>query len=258
MKFKVLLLFVCLYCLSGAAFAQKTWEKPFQKWNKDEAFKILSDSPWAQSYQAESASAQLQSGREQNDQRILGRAETGRVTRLLGNQPVVIRFQSALPIRQALVRLQQIQSGYDKMNEEQRAKFDAGVKEFLNCLVCQNYYVVTLTKHVLAAGQGVDDGMFQTLRLEDLKGKVRLVNDRGEERELIQFIAPERAGESAVLFFKRRDDKGTALITPQSKELELVFNTEFLQNRTNPYGGLLQRRFEFKVSKLMTGENVEL
>lgn len=259
MKFTKLILFVVVYCLSVSAFAQKTWEKPFQKWSKEEAIKIISESPWAQSFQSEGGSnlaAIQQSGREQNDQRILGRAETGRVSRFLGVEPVVVRLQSALPVRQAMLRLQQIQAGYDKMNEEQRSKFDAAAKEFLECAVCENYYVITLTKFVKAAGQGVDDGIFQTLKFEDLKGKVRLVNDKGEERELSHFVAPKQRGESAVLFFKRLDDKGTPLITAQNKELQLVFSNEFLQNANNPYSALLPRRFEFKVTKLMIDEKV--
>jgi hypothetical protein len=162
-----------------------------------------------------------------------------------------VRLQSGLPVRQALVRLQQIEAGYDKMNEEQRNKLDARTKEFLDCAVCQNYYVVTLTKFRKTSTEGVDDAMFQTLKLENLTGYIQLVNDKGERRELVHYIAPKRAGESAVLFFPKKDDKGNQLLSSQSKEFKLSFSNVFLQNRNNPYASLLPRSFDFKVSKMM-------
>ncbi|MBA2735577.1 MAG: hypothetical protein H0U50_02195, partial [Pyrinomonadaceae bacterium] len=53
------------------------------------------------------------------------------IARNFGSPPVVIRLHSALPIRQALVRIQQISAGYDKMDEKQKADFDAGQRDFL-------------------------------------------------------------------------------------------------------------------------------
>jgi hypothetical protein len=142
------------------------------------------------------------------------------------------------------------------MSEQLRAKFDVSAKEFLDCSVCQNYYVITLTKFPKAAGQGVDDGMFQNLRFEDLKGNVRLVNDKNDFRELVKFVPATRPGESAVLFFQRKDANGNVLISSQNKEFALTFSTEFLQNRNNPYSGLIPRRFEFKTSKLMMSDQI--
>jgi hypothetical protein len=259
MKINKLFLFACIFCLAITASAQKMLEKPYQKWSKEDALKLLNESPWAQSYQsaeAAAAAAQAQSAQEQNDQRILNRNPTGRTTRNLGAQPVSIKLQSGLPVRQAMVRLQQIEAGYDKWDDEKRSKFDASAKDFLACNVCQNYYVITITKFLKASGQGVDDGMFQTLKVEDVKGKVKLINDKGVERELAQFVPARKAGESAVLFFKRMDDNGVPFLSPENKDFALVFTTDFLNPNTNPYGGLLPRRMEFKVSKLMVGEQI--
>ena len=33
----IFLLFICICCLAGAVSAQKTWEKPLEKWDKDDA-----------------------------------------------------------------------------------------------------------------------------------------------------------------------------------------------------------------------------
>jgi hypothetical protein len=64
------------------------------------------------------------------------------------------------------------------------------------------------------------------------------------------------AGESATLYFKRKDDKGNLLLTPENKTVKLVFNKYFLEDRSNPYGPLLPRNFEFKVSKMMIDDQL--
>ena len=254
MKFSKLLLLLCVCCLVSVASAQKTWEKPLHKWSKDDALRILSESPWAQSYQSAAgavAADQAQTAREQGDQAILMRPEVSRLPRQLGAQPIVVRIQSGLPIRQALVRMQQIEAGYDKMNEVERGKFDARTKEFLDCPVCQNYHVVTLTKFKKTNSEGVDEAMFQTLKLEDLKGHIYLVNDKGEKSELVHYIPGTRPGESAVLFFPKRDNKGNQFISQEDDGFKLAFSNIFLQNRTNRYSHLLPRSLDFKVSKMI-------
>lgn len=112
----IILLFICLYCLIDAVAAQKYVEKPFQKWNKDEAIKVLTSSPWAQTYQStegSSRAAQVQVGREQRQNANSGGSNPRSVARDFGPPPVVVRLHSALPVRQALIRMQQLSAGYD-------------------------------------------------------------------------------------------------------------------------------------------------
>jgi len=255
----IFLLFICLCFLTSAVLAQKTWEKPFQKWNKDDAIKVLGSSPWAQTYQSNersSSAAAQQISREQSQGANSGGSNPRSIARNFGPPPVVIRLHSALPIRQALVRLQQINAGYDKMDEKQKADFDAGTKGFLACAICQNYYVVTITQFTDSSGQSIEEGIFQRMALKDLKGNVWLVNEKGEQRELIQFTPPKIRGDSAVFFFSKKDDKGNLFLTPESKDFKLVFKNEFL-SVSNPYASLVPRNFEFKVSKMMMANNVE-
>lgn len=151
--------------------------------------------------------------------------------------------------------MQQLNAGYDKMDEKQKVEFDAGAKGFLNCTICQTYYVVTLTQSPDSSGQTVEEGIFQRMTLKDLKGNVYLLNEKGEQRELAQFTPPKGRGDSAVFFFTRNDDKGASFLTPQNKEFKFVFKSDFLTTK-NPYAGLVPLNFEFKVSKMMVGENV--
>src|SRR5215203_1246164 len=111
-------LFVFLCLLATTVSAQKTLEKPYNTWGKDEATKIMTDSPWAKTYQsteAASAAAQQQVSRDQADGRMSTGGGRGSSTRSAGPLPVVIRLHSALPVRQAQVRRQQLEAGYDKM-----------------------------------------------------------------------------------------------------------------------------------------------
>jgi len=253
-----LLLFVWVCSLTMTISAQKVLEKPFQKWSKDDAIKVLSASPWAQTYQSTSgasSAAQQQIAREQNQSVSRGGSNPRSVARDFGPAPVVIRLHSALPIRQAIVRLRQLDAGYDKMDEKQRADFDKSIQGFLNCAICQKFYVVTMMKFVDTKSQSVDEGLFQRMTLEQLKSNVWLSNEKGERRELVQFNAPKGPGDMAVFYFARVDDKGGSFLTPESKKLEFIFENNFLDSR-NPYAPMLPRRFEFNVSKFVANGNV--
>jgi hypothetical protein len=129
-------------------------------------------------------------------------------------------------------------------------------KPLIDCALCKDYHVVTIAKIVSTHSQDVQDGMFQTMKLDELKGRVRLVNDKGEQRELVEFTPPKGAGDFAVFFFARRDDKKNEFLTAESKGFKLVFTSDLLNGR-NPYGPLLPRNFEFKTSKLMVNDKLE-
>lgn len=253
-----LFLIVCL-CLHITALAQKP-DKPYQKWSKDESIKILNHSPWAETYQSTAAIAAAsrdQVGREQSDfgrQRttVPGTTATARTSTPI---PVTARLHSGLPVRQALIRLRQLSANYDKMSDSERADFDKSSEGFLNCTICKKFYVVTLTRFVDSSGQTIEEGVFQRMTLEQLKGNVWLVNDKGERRELVQFNPPKGVTDMAVLYFAREDEKGKVFLTPESKKFELGFNSGFLGGG-NPYGAWLPTRFEFSVNKLVSDNNI--
>lgn len=253
-----LFLAVCLCVLPSTVFAQKVPEKPFQKWSKDEATKLLTDSPWVRTYQSSAgiaSASQEQIRREQADQRLYRDTYGGSSARTMAPVPIVMRLHSGLPVRQAIVRLREIQAGYDKMEEAQRAEFDKTTAGMLNCTICQKFYVITITRFLDSSRQSVEEGVFQRLTLDQLKGNMWLLNEKGERRELVQFNPPKNASDMAVLYFARLDDKGNPFLTPGSKKFEFVFEGTFL-NTGNPYAAWLPRRFEFDVSKITDGDKV--
>ncbi len=243
---------------SVAAFAQKVPDKPLDKWGKEESSKIVTESAWAKSYQSTTGSAtaeRSQVAREQRQNANSGGSDPRSVSRDFGPPPVTFRLHSGLPLRQAIVRLQQYEAGYDKMSAEDKARFDQGRKGFLVCVICKDYYVITITKTADAGRNTIEEGIFQSMTFDDLKGNVKLVNDKGEEREIAQFNAPKTSRDMTVLYFKRTDSAGKALITPETGSFKLVFKAEWL-DIGNRFAPLLPRQIEFSVKKLVSGTEV--
>ena len=215
--------------------------------------KIVTDSPWAQTYQSSAsaaAAAQQQIGREVRDNANRGGngSNLGSFNRTLGNPPVVIRLHSGLPVRKAIIRGRQIAAKYDKMKDNEKAEFDKSSKGFLDCAICQDYYVVSLTQFPDRTGQTVQEAIFQRMTMEDLKGNAWLLNDKGERSELVQFTPPKGPGDSAYFFFARKDDKGNVLLTPDNKSFKFVFNNNFLTS-SNPYGSISSTKFRVQSVK---------
>ena len=251
MKLTHILVFVFALLAISPAFGQKFLTKPYTEWSLDEAKKVTTDFPWSSTYQSErgqDAAAQLQQAREQADTRLSG-SERGNLGASPGFEPIRIQLFSALPVRQALVRLQQLEAGYDKMSAEEKAKFDARKAGFLECKICNDYYVVMLTKWKTKEAT-VSHGIFQTLKLEDVKGKIWLENDKGQRREINEFTPAKSETDASIFFFKRTDDAGTPLFTPSDKLIKFMFSNELRDNK-NEYSALIPRLFEFKVSKMV-------
>jgi hypothetical protein len=248
MKLSKFTLFMFMFCLSATAFGQKATEKPYQKWSKDEARKMANEKPYADQFQSAGGG-----GAVQFDTRLSG-TDRGSSARNLQLPPVFVRLHSALPVRQAVVRLQAIDAGYDKMNDEDKKKFDESTAKFLDCAICKNYYVITMMKSKNSQMGAVDDGLFQTMTLVDFKGKMHLVNDKGEKRELEQFTPAKGAGDQSVFYFKRLDEKGAPFLTPESTDFKVVFDSELRQK--GQYAGLLPPAFEFKVAKIIVDGQV--
>jgi len=257
MKYSRVLLGVLFAIVAVSAFSQKLIEKPFNKWSREDAMNILSQSAWAQTYFSTSAAAAADAAsalRGQADNRLAG-GERGRAERSGGPAPIVIRLHSGLPIRQALVRLNQLAAHYDKMDEIGKAKFDESAKRLIECAPCESHYVVTITKLPNPSGESVEEAIFQSMNLEQMKPNVWLKNEKGDQRELQQFIAPVKRGDSAVFFFAKKGSENVPFLTPASKDFSLVFNASFF-NSNNRFASLLPRKFDFKASKLVVKDSL--
>jgi len=183
-------------------------------------------------------------------------ATAGARSRSAGPAPLVFRLHSGLPIRLAINRARQIGAGYDKLDDSKKAEFDQGSKSYLDCGICNDYYVISVTKFTDSSGQSVDEAIFQRSTLDELKGNIWLSNDKGEKRELFQFTAPRKPGDSAYFFFPRKDSAGNVLISVENKTFAISFGNNFFA-ASNPYAPFVPRSVEFTVSKLVIGDRLE-
>ncbi|MGH9880538.1 MAG: hypothetical protein ACRD6N_03810, partial [Pyrinomonadaceae bacterium] len=114
-------LMVLLIVLSTRASAQ-TLRKPWEEWSKNDAEKILSDSPWAQTKVETNVSEMFYSPTA--DSRISRNAPNAGVRLEEGatNQEIKlryhIRFFSARPVRQALARLFELRQKLDRQTKD--------------------------------------------------------------------------------------------------------------------------------------------
>ena len=240
------------------AHVQEYWSaKPFNQWSKAEAEQLLNDSPWARKQQvliryAERSTSVAGGTNPAEAQGGFMRSE-GNTAALGGARAPVdftfmLRLRSALPVREALVRLKQIDAHYDEMAANDRSAFDAKMKGLLECPGCANNYVLTLSsKSKESPGADAVYTLFAAAKLADIKRYIMIANDGGERRELIHFVPPRVPGDEATFFFARLDDKGQPLLTRDSKQL--LFN--LTNNDVN-----IVANFKIDVSRLIISGEV--
>lgn len=230
--------------------------RPLEQWKKEDAKRILSDSPWATMQEVRiryAGESRLVAGGPQPTSGTTNRTDQNTISSAGAEAPVdfqfTLRLRSSLPVRQALVRLKQIEAGYDELTDRERAVFDAKTKGLMECPACVQNYVLTLSsKSAQNPGADAVYAVFKGGRLEDLKRYIYIANERGEQRSLIHFVPPKVPGDEATFFFPRLDDNGVPLLTPANKEL--VFNVT--NNEIN-----IVTNFKLDVSKLVMNGRVE-
>ena len=240
-----------LFGFEGVGLAQDvSATKPFREWTKSEANRMLNDSPWAATQEARidfGTQVIKVAGGPIVDGGHLAAQMNG--ANIPIDYRITLRLRSALPVRQAIVRLKQLEAKYDSMSVKERATFDEKTKGLLDCPACAQNYVITLScKSTNYPGA---DALYEGLRgatLPAIKPYIHIINDRGEQRELVHFVAPKAPGEEAVFFFSRFDDEDRPLITANHKKLVFRLSENNARAITN---------FEIDVSKLILNGKVE-
>jgi len=180
--------------------------KPYQQWSAREAESLLANSPWAQTQVALVSIGRLDPLTETVD------------------TAVTVRLRSALPVRQALARVNQLKDKYDRKTANERAAIDTRNKDLLECAECAEYYMVSITpgpgsRHDLPTFLSSTRTSFELVRQN-----VVLENEKHETRELAKFIGPKFPAGEAIFFFPRLDAKGNPLIGPASRTVIISFD----------------------------------
>ncbi|RPJ51348.1 MAG: hypothetical protein EHM23_34225 [Acidobacteria bacterium] len=233
---RIVLLFIVSALCGSFSFAQKGCQKPFEKWDEAYALKILTNSAW---------SKQMALGREFSAADRLGQVEgtdkgmaIGSDTSLSGNtrgldrgtgvagekeiiHSYTVRLFSAMPIREAFVRLFQIRNNYDQMPDGQRKQLDTEFEKALTMDVSRNIVVtVSLDSNDRELNMEVDRQLHQAT-LGSLKQDAYLIADK-QRVALEDYRPPSRDGAGAKLLFPRTID-GRPVVGPTMKELALEF-----------------------------------
>jgi hypothetical protein len=246
-----------LAALALPARAQFWEKKPWQQWTRQECDKMLTDSPWARKFTTSEVRIQASGIRTGGTQE----RET---------QPTIeyiAHLRSALPVRQAVVRLMQIQTRYDRMSDAEKRNFDKQAADYLNQDFSNRVVVhIIYQSNITALQQGLDD----TWRASstDLPAETYLISGRGERIELMRFIPPApQAPEFELIFPKLRN--GEPILSPSDRRFQIqlpVINKSTPASQTLLSGQLAytgtalaetRMLFEFDVQKMMFNGKLE-
>jgi hypothetical protein len=240
-----LIALLTLSLVSLASAQEKGSAKPFGQWSKEDVNKILTDSLWAKTQT-------LRIQRRGQVRSIAGQTESVDMERTgaLGSADApldykfTLRLHSALPLRQALVRKEQLKWNYDKRSAAEQKAFDAQAKQLLlDCAICADNYVVSVGfSSNNSSGNDLVYQWFGASTVPSLKGYIYLANERGERRDLIDFIPPKSPGDDVFFIFPRLDDKGQPLFTATDKKLLFRMSDNNARSITN---------FSLDISKLI-------
>lgn len=214
--------------LAAAVCAQKQ-NKPWTEWSKKEAESILNDSPWGRT-QIETDVSELfysptaQGGGGANAR---SRAEQGAT-----NEQIYvryhIRFFSARPVRQAHVRIIEINDKHlDREMAERMHRFAE--------LTAKDSIIVTVayeSNDQRYSGKALQ--LFGSRNTGSLKNSTYLERNDGQRLFLEEYVPPGKDGFGARFIFRRHDD-GVPFITPDAGEIrffsemskDLKLNTKF-------------------------------
>ena len=206
--------------------------KPYQQWTGKQSKELLVNSPWAQT----------QTG--------LVWVEKFATPTPAADSTVTVRLYSALPLRQALARLKQLKNKYDGKSDRDKAAIDAQNRALLECPACINYYMVTI-------GPGPDSRNVpqfpRTMSFAVVKLNIEIKNEKGETRELTNFVGPKFAGDEALFFFARFSSKGEPLVSPANRTLTISFDRFIFRWAPAP---ATRTKFEFDVAKMTVNGQV--
>jgi hypothetical protein len=227
---------ILLFALHG--FGQKALNKPAAEWSQDDCYQILQKSQWVRMY-----------GVVKWTQRLTEFTKYG------VNPWILIRLSSSATMRQARLRLSQLQEGYDSMTPKQQKAFDRQNDYASNCEDCAKYYVVTVMQPADPRAEKTLVGLaFRDLKLEDLKGKFYLTNDKDERRELARFDPPAGDNGYATFYFDRFDEKGKPLLGVENKRFTFVSKMRSISKEPCC---ILEPTNDFNVSKITVDNKVD-
>jgi hypothetical protein len=208
-----------LFLAARTARADDFWvKKDWTKWSKEECAKMLQDSPWTKQWSKGSVNVSASMPGKSNP---LTAGEAAGAE----NAPELhyyVQLRSSLPVRQAMVRLQQIQ-GYTKMTDDQKKEFDAKAAAFFG-----NSYDEVILVHV-EYGSNVQPyerdmaNYWKNIREDSVPVDFYLINERGDRVSPVRFASPKNGSYTFDLIFPRLKNN-----EPIVREGDKALNIQFV------------------------------
>jgi hypothetical protein len=231
-QLSLILMFLTICATSaGSVFAQKP-PKPWKEWSKKDAQKMLSDSPWAK----------IQVDMNLNEPSQLQRPRDTSINTRLNEERVSygIRFFSARPVRQAFIRLLQLEQ--KELDAETVSRMNAFAEK-----ASEDAIVIAVT--VEGPHSKPIDKVNQVLRTANtplLRGSTYLESSDGKRIFLEQYAPPGRDGFGARFIFPRKVGEGPFL-GPESSTVRFV----------SDLGNSIKFYMIFKVADMMLDGKLE-
>jgi hypothetical protein len=178
-------------------------EKDYRQWTTGECARLLENSPWAQKMS-------------------------------FGDIEYIIRLRSALPVRQAIIRQNQLALKYEKLIPEKKMAFDQRAESFLSqSLYDENIVVAIKYRPIDAAIGGPADQYWANPTATKF---VSLYCRSGSKAPMLNYVPPDEGNREFQYVFPRTRG-GRPVMTAEDKELVLEFPTEFISK--DPQGTIV-------------------
>ena len=205
------ILLLALLILAATLRASDFWQKKdYRSWSKEDCTKLLTDSPWASSYTVGRAVQQVVG----ESSAVAGRESAALITYRLA-------FWSARPIRQALVRLQQLDPKYERLTAVERQKLDGEGDK----LIASEFPDAILIEVTFGASTPVYERQlshwWQTQPVDDLR-KNTYLNAGGRKVSPDRLMVSPGGGNVIRMSFPRELD-GKPVVSPDEKEISVEF-----------------------------------
>lgn len=204
---------VLVLLMGSTVQAGEFWlEKDYRQWSVSECRKLLQDSPWARSYSLTRTYIEFMQREPAGDR---GYEDNPKIE-------YHVQLRSALPIRQAMVRLVQIQADYDDMSPEEKLGFDTRMAQVLEASFEDVVGLhVTYATNVPRWDRQLDL-YWRTQTTEKLKNSTWLIGHAGRRAPLLQYAKVAGESHEFLLLFPRQVE-GEKLVGPEDKRLTLEF-----------------------------------
>jgi hypothetical protein len=212
------------------ARAEDFWvKKTWNQWSKDECNKILQDSPWSKRWSK--GSVNVSASLPGNS----GASSEGAGGEKSPEVFYIVQLRSSLPVREAVVRQQQIQ-GYAKLTDDQKKAFDAKAESFFN-----TSYEDVILVHVEYGSnvQTFEREMavyWKNIREDAVPIDFYLINDRGDRVSPARFISPKSGTYAFDLIFPRLKNN-EPVVREGDKSLQIQFVNPAVGTQTQTSGG---------------------